>query len=70
VKEKAEVKKKGGDESKVLRPIQAGFCMSIYDATFTAAVGKPAQNPIYYGGFVVALFQLGIAATPCGLFGD
>jgi hypothetical protein len=44
--------------------------VSIYDSTFTATAVKPAHDWIHYSGFVVALFQLGIAAIPCGLFGD
>jgi hypothetical protein len=52
------------------RPKQAGLCVSIYKPTPNAIVGKPVYDKISLLGFAVAIFQLGVASIPCGLFGD
>ena len=68
--EKEDVKEKGGDVSIVPRPTQAGLCVSIYEPSSTAIAGEPKHDWIHYSGLLIAVFQLGIAAIPCGLFGD
>lgn len=52
------------------RPKQAGLCVSIYKPTPNAKAGELVYDGIRTSAFIVALFQLGIAAIPCGLFGD
>jgi hypothetical protein len=52
------------------RPKQAGLCVSIYQPTPNAIVGEPVYDKISLWGFAVAIFQLGMASIPCGLFGD
>ena len=58
-----------GSSKNVPRPSKAGLCVSIYKASI-AEPGIPRHDKIYHSGFLVALLQLGIAAIPCGLFGD
>ncbi|KAI1629856.1 hypothetical protein EDD37DRAFT_70612 [Exophiala viscosa] len=58
-----------GSGSSVPRPKQAGLCVSIYRAG-TAVVGCPGYDLAYYIGFATTVLQLGIAAIPCGIFGD
>lgn len=53
----------------IKKPTQAGLCVSIYKAE-KAQPGYPGHDLIYFIGFVTILVQLGIAAIPCGLFGD
>ena len=52
------------------RPKQAGLCVSIYKPTPNAIVGEPVYDKISLWGFAIAIFQLGIASIPCGLFDD
>jgi hypothetical protein len=51
------------------RPSQAGLCVSIYRAG-EAKPGYPGYDLVYFIGFATLLLQLGVAAIPCGLFGD
>jgi hypothetical protein len=62
-------KKIPGSGANVPRPTQAGLCVSFYRADL-ATKGTSGQDAVYYIGFVTAGFQLGIAAIPCGIFGD
>lgn len=50
-------------------PRQAGLCVSIYKAGY-ARRGYPGYDRIYFLGFGSSIAQLGIAAIPCGVFGD
>ncbi|KAL7914498.1 hypothetical protein GGI35DRAFT_488663 [Trichoderma velutinum] len=51
------------------RPIKAGLCISVYEAG--KATKKPQQHELLdYIGIITATVQLGIAAIPCGIFGD
>ncbi|KAK4901578.1 hypothetical protein LTR27_001350 [Elasticomyces elasticus] len=61
--------KKLESKSSVTRPSRAGLCVSIYKAG-CARPGYPGYDLVYYIGFATTVFQLGIAAIPCGVFGD
>jgi hypothetical protein len=52
------------------RPKQAGLCVSVYKPDARVRAGESAYDWLYISAFVVAIFQLGIAAIPCGLWGD
>lgn len=52
------------------RPKQAGLCVSVYKPDARGKAGESAYDWLYISAFVVAIFQLGIAAIPCGLWGD
>lgn len=65
---KAEEKKNGSGRD-VPEPVKAGLCVSIYRAG-TAMPGFAGRDSLYYLGFVVTIFQLGVASIPCGLYGD
>jgi hypothetical protein len=51
------------------KPTQAGLCVSVYRAE-PANIGCPGYDLVYWVGFATTIIQLGIAAIPCGLFGD
>ena len=51
------------------KPAQVGLCVSIYDGN-TEHAGMPADKILYLYSTLVAIVQLGIAAIPCGIFGD
>ncbi|CAG9954297.1 unnamed protein product [Clonostachys rosea f. rosea IK726] len=56
-------------EPGVTRRSQIGLCVAFYSAK-TAEKGAIYLDKVYLSGFFVAVFQLGIAAIPCGLWGD
>ncbi|EXJ85220.1 hypothetical protein A1O3_05895 [Capronia epimyces CBS 606.96] len=58
-----------GAGARVEKPVQAGLCVSIYQPG-QATKGYPGYDLVYWMGFATAILQLGIAAIPCGLFGD
>ena len=59
------------DEAAKLRlPARAGLCVAIYEPSVTSVAGVPKHDLVYCSGFITALFQLGIAAIPCGTVGD
>ena len=58
-----------GSGASIPKPSQAGLCISIYKAG-DAHPGHPGYDKLYFTGFVTAIIQLGIAAIPCGIFGD
>jgi hypothetical protein len=60
---------KAGSGTSVIRPYQVGLCVSVYRAA-PARPGSPGYDAVYYSGFGIAFLQLGIAAIPCGIFGD
>jgi hypothetical protein len=68
----AQLKDEAGEKRKPApeRPTQAGLCVSIYKPTPNAIVGEPVYDKVSLCGFAVAIFQLGMASIPCGLFGD
>jgi len=53
----------------IQRPTQAGLCVSFYEAE-QASPGKTRFDMVYGSGFVTAIVQLGVAAIPCGVWGD
>lgn len=67
-KRKAETKVPGSS-SNIKRPPSTGLCVAIYKAD-EARPGYPGYDLVYFIGFVTCIIQLGIAAIPCGLFGD
>lgn len=64
---KTGAKTKGKPEPK--RPAKAGLCISVYRAQ-EAARGHPGYDAPYITGILTGIIQLGVAAIPCGLFGD
>jgi hypothetical protein len=62
-------KKRPGLGKDVKKPTRAGLCVSIYKAS-TEEPGRPGHDLIYYSGFATTIIQVGLAAIPCGLFGD
>lgn len=45
-------------------------CVSVYEPSSAHIAGVPVNDGIHLSGFAVAVLQLGIAAVPCGIFGD
>lgn len=66
---RAAEKKKRGSSKDVAKPSQSGLCVSVYKAD-RARPGYPGYDLVYFIGFASTLLQLGIAAIPCGIFGD
>ncbi|MCJ1306684.1 hypothetical protein MMC25_000327 [Agyrium rufum] len=64
-----EQKKKAKTVAQVPRPKQAGLCVSVYVAD-EAYKGYGGHDALFKIGIVTAIVQLGIAAIPCGVFGD
>lgn len=62
-------KKNPGSSKDVKRRAQTGLCVSIYKAQ-PARPGYPGYDLVYFIGYATIVVQLGIAAIPCGLFGD
>lgn len=60
---------KEGDP-KAERPLMAGLVVSIYEPSKTIKAGRVKSDLVYWIGVPVMMFQLGLAAIPCGLFGD
>ncbi|KFZ13811.1 hypothetical protein V501_03513 [Pseudogymnoascus sp. VKM F-4519 (FW-2642)] len=58
-----------GSEVNVTRRTQAGLCVSFYRAG-RAKMGTIYLDKVYVSGFFIALVQLGVAAIPCGIWGD
>lgn len=65
---KDEAKEKGWQKPNKLT--QTGLCVSIYSPNMAAKIGEPADNALYILNVMVAIMQLGLAAIPCGIFGD
>ena len=57
------------DPNAKLPPI-AGLIVSIYKPSCTVKAGRVERDLVYWIGIPVMVVQLGIAAIPCGLFGD
>ncbi|EWZ79011.1 hypothetical protein FOWG_16788 [Fusarium oxysporum f. sp. lycopersici MN25] len=58
-----------GSGDKLKYPKNAGLCISVYEAG-EAQMGTPGYDFVYWLGFGTTILQLGIAAIPCGIFGD
>lgn len=67
-KGKAEQKQLGSGAA-IPRPSQAGLCISIYRA-LPPRPGYSGYDQLYFLGLGTIVLQLGIAAIPCGLYGD
>lgn len=52
------------------RPIQAGLCVSIYESDDEFICGQKNDMLLYLQSIVIAIAQIGIAATPCAISGD
>ncbi|KAL7626116.1 hypothetical protein AAE478_002886 [Parahypoxylon ruwenzoriense] len=65
---KKRAREKGRPEPK-LPPPKAGLCVSIYRAR-KPSKNYPGYDAPYFAGFITSLVQLGLAAIPCGLYGD
>ncbi|KAI6762455.1 hypothetical protein HG530_008435 [Fusarium avenaceum] len=50
-------------------PKKTGLCVSVYKAE-EAQAGIPGYDFVYWLGFGTSILELGIAAIPCGIFGD
>jgi hypothetical protein len=57
------------DPKAKLPPI-AGLIVSIYEPSTTIRAGTVKRDHVYWIGIPVTILQLGIAAIPCGIFGD
>ncbi|KAK3177384.1 hypothetical protein K4F52_009822 [Lecanicillium sp. MT-2017a] len=67
-RDRANIKQpRSGDRLKY--PKKAGLCVSVYKAE-EAQAGTPGYDLVYWLGFGTIILQLGIAAIPCGIFGD
>ena len=58
-----------GSGAKLKYPKRAGLCVSVYKAGEVQA-GTSGYDFVYWLGFGTTILQLGIAAIPCGVFGD
>ncbi|KAF5263359.1 hypothetical protein FOXYS1_5896 [Fusarium oxysporum] len=67
-REKANTNKPGSGD-KLKYPKKAGLCVSVYKAE-EAQAGTPGYDFVYWLGFGTSILQLGMAAIPCGIFGD
>lgn len=54
----------------VPRPRQAGLVVSFWEPSQTIEAGKPGHDLLHWSGLITFGFQMGIAAIPCGLWGD
>lgn len=63
------IKEKARDKETGEKPPRAGLCISIYRA-LEAEPGHPGYDGSYFAGFATGIIQMGLAAIPCGLFGD
>ncbi|KAJ9617063.1 hypothetical protein H2200_000784 [Cladophialophora chaetospira] len=49
---------------------QAGLVVSFWEASATKPAGRPGRDILFWSGVTVCVVQLGVAAIPCGLYGD
>lgn len=63
----AEMKAENPDAQK---PTKVGLVVTIYKPSGKRPPGVARRDFVYWSGLFVMLVQLGIAAIPCGLFGD
>jgi hypothetical protein len=62
-----EMKAKKSDAKK---PTRAGLVVTIYKPSEKRPAGVGERDIIYWSGLLILIVQLGVAAIPCGLFGD
>lgn len=69
-----DVKREREKPSHLQKPVseraQAGLVVSFWEASATKPAGRPGKDILYWSGLCVSLIQLGLAAVPCGLYGD
>ncbi|KIW68611.1 hypothetical protein PV04_04546 [Phialophora macrospora] len=66
----AEKKKPPHLQRPVAERVQAGLVVSFWEASATKTAGKPGKDILFWSGISVSIVQLGVAAIPCGLYGD
>jgi hypothetical protein len=59
-----------GSGAQVARPRQAGLVVSFWEPSKTIEAGKPGHDLLHWSGLITSVLQLGIAAIPCGIWGD
>jgi hypothetical protein len=59
-----------GSGAEVPRPRQAGLVVSFWEPSLTIEAGKPGHDLLHWSGLITSVIQLGIAAIPCGIWGD
>ncbi|TFB04638.1 hypothetical protein CCMA1212_004131 [Trichoderma ghanense] len=59
----------GNGQPEPERPPKAGLCVSVYKAQ-KPTKGYPGYDAPYIAGLLTCIFQLAVAAIPCGIFGD
>jgi hypothetical protein len=59
-----------GSGAQVPRPRQVGLVVSFWEPSNTIEVGKPGHDLLHWSGLITTILQLGIAAIPCGIWGD
>lgn len=52
------------------KPSIAGLIVSIYRPSSTVQAGSVKRDLVYWVGVPIMILQLGVAAIPCGIFGD
>ncbi|KAJ5338424.1 hypothetical protein N7452_005152 [Penicillium brevicompactum] len=57
-------------QSETKKPKRAGLVVSIYKPSEKRRAGVIERDTIYWSGLIISIVQLGIAAIPCGIFGD
>ncbi|KAM5349011.1 hypothetical protein ACJ41O_008834 [Fusarium nematophilum] len=50
-------------------PPKAGLCVPVYEAQ-EPIKSYPGYDAPYFAGFLTCIIQVGVAAIPCGIFGD
>lgn len=61
---------RAGKDEHVPRPRQAGLIVAFYMPSTTREAGIAGMDRAWWSGVVACVIQLGIAAIPCGLYGD
>jgi hypothetical protein len=67
---KRELEKPPHLQQLVVERAQAGLIVSFWEASATEPAGRPGKDVLYWSGIVVMIIQLGVAAIPCGIYGD
>jgi hypothetical protein len=57
-------------DSRAKRPTRTGLIVPIYKPSTDRPAGVPKRDFVYRSGILTIVLELGIAAVPCGLFGD
>lgn len=65
-----QAKEKFQNMLKAAKVSKTGLCISVFEASKDRTAGIPKRDLYWFSGYVVALFQLGIAAVPWGTRGE